>query len=308
MTSQPSPVGENLYLIPLTPALTGFEQFISAWLYLGEPSFLVDVGPASTVENMFETLDQLGVTDLDFILLTHIHLDHAGAIGEVAARFKRSPIVCQADGIPHLINPDRLWEGTKKVLGKIALAYGPIKPVASERLVDADKFDHPVIKPILTPGHAAHHVSFVLDDILFAGEAGGVRIELGQAGEYLRPATPPRFFLDTAFSSLESLITAAPRQLCYGHFGMGDEAVERLIRQRNQMRYWEQVIDRLVDQAADAENLEALCLKTLLKEDPLLANFKNLPSAFQERETYFLANSIRGFLGWIKEKAKRRGQ
>lgn len=308
MIAQPNPDRDNLHLIPLTPPMTGYEQFISAWLFLGEPSFLVDVGPASTTNILFDSLDQLGVTDLDFILLTHIHLDHAGAIGAVAARFDRAPIVCHAAGIPHLIDPERLWEGTQKVLGDIALGYGPIAPVAPKRLVDAVKFDHAAINPILTPGHAAHHVSYVLGDILFAGEAIGVRIDLGDDREYLRPATPPRFFLDTAISSLESLVAAAPRWLCYGHFGMGDDAVERLVRQRDQILFWEQAIGRLFDQVGNSENIEEQCIAMLLKEDPLLANFQHLPAAIHEREHYYLGNSIKGFLGWIKEKARRSGR
>ena len=76
-----NPVAEDLFLIPLTPPLPGFEDFIGAWLYTGGPRFLVDVGPASTAEGLFEYLDRLNVAHLDFILLTHIHLDHAGAIG-----------------------------------------------------------------------------------------------------------------------------------------------------------------------------------------------------------------------------------
>ena len=304
MITAPQPVADNLYLIPLTPRLTGFEHFISAWLYLGEPSFLVDVGPASTANDLIDSLDELGVKHLDYILLTHIHLDHAGAIGELAAKFSRSPIVCQSAGIPHLIDPERLWSGTKKVLGETALGYGPITPVAAERLIAADAFNESGIRVIASPGHAAHHVSYLLDDLLFAGETGGVRIDLGNSQEYLRPATPPRFFLDTALASLEKLIDAAPEWICYGHFGMGDNACQRLTRQKDQMLFWEQVIDRTMQQHADDAELEEICRQILLTEDPLLSAYDRLPPAVQEREAYFLGNSIRGYLGWLKSKPK----
>ncbi|MCK7504193.1 MAG: MBL fold metallo-hydrolase [Desulfobacterales bacterium] len=95
----------------------GFADFISAWLVQGRPSFLVDVGPASTAGQLLAALDTLGVTRLDYILLTHIHLDHAGAIGQVARRFPAARIVCHEKGIPHLVDPTQLWEGTRKVLG-----------------------------------------------------------------------------------------------------------------------------------------------------------------------------------------------
>ena len=282
--------------------MNGYENFINAWLYLGEPRFLVDVGPASTVETLFKCLEQLGVSDLDYILLTHIHLDHAGAIGEVAAKFSGTPIVCQAAGIPHLIDPKRLWEGSQKVLGETALGYGPITAVADERLVDAAEFNDPAIDVIQTPGHAVHHVSFIKDDYLFAGETAGVWMDVGSAGEYLRPATPPRFFLDTAISSLERLIAAAPRWLCYGHFGIADSARERLERQRDQILFWEQAIGELLKGLEPADDVEEKCARMLLAEDPLVKNFDALPPVVREREAYYIRNSVRGFRGWIESR------
>ena len=297
------PAGDDLHMIPLTPPMVGYENFINAWLYLGGPRFLVDVGPASTVDTLFKSLEQLGVGDLDYILLTHIHLDHAGAIGEVAAKFSDTPIVCQAKGIPHLIDPQRLWEGSQKVLGDIAMGYGPITAVAGERLVDAADFNDPAIEVVQTPGHAVHHVSYIKDDYLFAGETSGVWMDIGSAGEYLRPATPPRFFLNTAISSLERLIAAAPRWLCYGHFGIADSARQRLERQRDQIIFWEQAIGELLEGLEQADDLEEKCARMLLEEDPLVKNFDALPIVVKKREAYYLRNSVRGFLGWLETKA-----
>jgi glyoxylase-like metal-dependent hydrolase (beta-lactamase superfamily II) len=231
-------------------------------------------------------------------------LDHAGAIGEVAAKFGDTPIVCQAAGIPHLIEPQRLWEGSKKVLGETALGYGPIKAVAPERLVDAAEFSEPDIETIQTPGHAVHHVSYIINDYLFAGETAGVWMDIGSAGEYLRPATPPRFFLDTAITSLERLIAAAPRWLCYSHFGIGDGARERLSRHKNQMLFWEQVIGELFEEHQHADDLEEKCARKLQAEDPLMKNFGALPPMIHEREAYYVRNSIKGFLGWLEAKAE----
>ena len=305
MSSDLEPVAENLFLIPLTPPLKGFEDFIGAWLHVGEPCFLVDVGPASTVETLFEHLLRLEVNQLDYVLLTHIHLDHAGAVGQVAARFRSTPIVCPGAGIPHLIDPQRLWEGSKKVLGRTALGYGPVTPVAAPRLLDAASFSGTAVRPVATPGHAAHHVSYILEDFLFAGETAGVWKDLGSAGEYLRPATPPRFFLDTALDSIEQLTASAPRWLCYGHFGMGAGARERLKRQRDQLLFWERSIHGLAVPDDIDNRLEENCLELLLADDPLLANFNKLPPPVRERERHFLRNSIRGFLGWLQVKAER---
>ena len=128
-------LADDLSLITLNPPIDGFEDFISSWLYQGETCFLVDVGPASTADGLLKILDEAHIDHLDYILLTHIHLDHAGAIGEIAAAFPQTPIICHPAGIPHLVEPARLWEGTKKVLGSTAEGYGPIQAVAGERFV-----------------------------------------------------------------------------------------------------------------------------------------------------------------------------
>jgi glyoxylase-like metal-dependent hydrolase (beta-lactamase superfamily II) len=303
MITSSIPVAEDLHLIPLSVPLPGFENFVSAWLYLGQPRFLVDVGPASTAETLFECLERLGVTDLDYILLTHIHLDHAGAAGQVAAKYGNAPIVCHAAAIPNLVEPERLWEGTKKVLGKTALGYGPIRPVAANRLVDAAEFSDTTIKALRTPGHAVHHVSYIKDDYLFAGETAGVWLNLGATGEYLRPATPPRFYLDTAVDSLERLMDSAPRWLCYGHFGIADEARNRLQMHMEQMLFWEQSISNLMARKKAPDDLAEKCAERLLTQDPLLRHFSALPLPIQKREAYFMRNSIRGFIGWIESKA-----
>ncbi len=122
-------ISDDLSLITLNPPINGFENFVSAWLYQGEICFLVDVGPASTADGLLNILAEANVVHLDYILLTHIHLDHAGAIGEIAAAFPQTPIVCHPAGIPHLVEPQRLWEGTKKVLGSTANGYGPIRRI-----------------------------------------------------------------------------------------------------------------------------------------------------------------------------------
>ena len=112
----------------------------------------------------------------------------------------------------------------------------------------------------------------------------------------------PRFFLDTAISSLERLIAAAPRWLCYGHFGIADSARERLERQRDQILFWEQAIGELLKGLEPADDVEEKCARMLLAEDPLVKNFDALPPVVREREAYYIRNSVRGFRGWIESR------
>jgi hypothetical protein len=164
--------GDGVYQITLTPPWQVFTDFISALAGQGPPTFLVDVGPASTSDQLIHALAALGVSRLDYILLTHIHLDHAGAAGHIASA-PAATIVCHPKAIPHLVDLSRLWEGTENVLGSVALGYGPLKAGAARALGYAQGFAGS-ITALLTPGHAAHHVSYFTAPALFVGEACGV--------------------------------------------------------------------------------------------------------------------------------------
>jgi glyoxylase-like metal-dependent hydrolase (beta-lactamase superfamily II) len=291
-------VADGVYQINLTPPIDGFEDFISAWLVMGPPPALVDVGPAATGPQLLRALEALGIARLDYLLLTHIHLDHAGAAGRIAARFPAAKVVCHPKAIPHLVDPTRLWEGSRKVLGALADAYGPIAPLPAERLVSADGFAEEGLEAVPTPGHAVHHVSFFSPAALFAGEACGVHYTLAGGREYMRPATPPAFFMDTALASIDALIARAPGPMVVGHFGMKPDGLALLRRHRAQLLFWERWMNARTGAFAPEEAVER-CAQGLLAEDPLLGAFGLFPEPARERERYFLKNSISGFLGWV---------
>ncbi len=200
-------VTPKLSLITLVPPIIGFEDFISVWLYQGEITFMVDVGPVSTANALLDILDQHEIENIDYILLTHLHLDHAGGIGAVTERFPKTPIVCHATGISHLVDPSRLWEGTLKALGSIGEAYGQIQPVPKDRLTDSAVFISHELKSINTPGHAQHHVSYRFRNFLFSGEAGGVIFQFATGRPYLRPSTPPRTPTASPEAALRALLS-----------------------------------------------------------------------------------------------------
>lgn len=292
-------ISDDLFLITLNPPLKGFENFICAWLYRGEVTFLVDVGPSSTAKELLIALRDINIYHLDLILLTHIHLDHAGAIGEIAAHFPQTPIVCHPAGIPHLVDPSRLWEGSKKVLGSMADGYGPIQAISRHQSLDAEKFTSDVIVPVITPGHALHHVSYWTKNYLFIGEACGVHYSAGQDRFCSRPATPPRFFFDTYLESVEKLIPLRSNKVCLGHYGLADDAAKLLENHRRQIFLWKKIIKAERD-GSNAENIIEICLAKLLMEDPLLEHFRDLTEDTQDREKYFIKNSIKGFLGYLE--------
>lgn len=293
---------DDLTLLTLEPPLQGFESFICTWLYKGEKVYIVDVGPAVTAYELIASLRALGVQRLDYILLTHIHLDHAGGIGELAEAFPETPIVCHPAGIPHLIDPTRLWQGTLKTLGRTGEIYGPLRAVAPGRLVNAETWDAPDIKAVLTPGHSQHHVAFRTDRYLFAGEAGGVYRALDTGSIYLRPATPPRFFFDVYRQSVAALIKTDPHTMCYGHYGMTTDALNLLQRHWDQLALWRDIIAAQMP-CVDQNDFLERCSKRLFEADNMLAGYGDMTPRVQERERGFMYNSIRGFAGYLKSVA-----
>lgn len=288
----------TVYLIDLPQDLEGFRKFISSWVVLTRDySFLVDVGPSSTVPVLIKKLESLGINSIDYVFLTHIHIDHAGGIGHLIEHFPELKIIAHEKSKPHLLNPEIVWEGSKKTLGEVAVKYGEIKPVPPENLVDEAR---DIVKIIDTPGHAAHHLSFQYQNILFAGEAGGVYLD----GEefYLRPATPPRFFFETANSSLDKLFPLNAEKICYGHYGFAQDANRMLNLYRDQLFLWRDVIKTVIDESAYKSNEEIalLSFEKLLKEDKIFSRYLKLDEDIQQRERYFVLNSIKGYLGYLR--------
>jgi glyoxylase-like metal-dependent hydrolase (beta-lactamase superfamily II) len=288
----------NLSLIILPPVAPGFENFIGVWLYKGEISFIVDVGTSSTAGALSAAIAEAGVKNLDYIFLTHIHVDHAGAIGEISDLFPAAPVICHKEGIPHLADPEKLWKGTKKALGETADAYGPVKPVPAERLYDPFSLDISPVTAVPTPGHSIHHMSYIYNDLLFAGEAGGVYYLLPSGRGYMRPATPPKFFRDEAHQSVETLIAKNPAKICYGHLGFKENACVMLKEHKKQLDLWEEVIKNEMAKTPD-DTLVSRCINMLLMKDAFLTGYFNMEKGCQERERFFLSNSIKGFADYI---------
>lgn len=290
-------VRPGLYLVPLKQKVEGLERFISSWIFKGKTRFLVDVGPKASISQLLEGLEELDLTRLDFIFLTHIHIDHAGGVGTLIRHFPEARVVCHPAGVNHLAHPGKLWEGSKKVLGDLALHYGEIDPVPVSHILSSDEFSREGFEIIKTPGHAVHHMSLVFDNYLFVGEAGGVFRDLGKR-LYLRPSTPPRFILEEAVASIDRLLELDDREICYAHFGIHRSSHEMLRRYKEQICLWRDVISEQMQGGEDRDLLDR-CREALLKRDPLFASLSELRDEERTRELYFLGNNIRGFVEYL---------
>lgn len=298
---------DDLFLVSLPVPLAGFQGFIGTWVFTGDPKVIVDPGPSVTVPALLAALAELKVGSPDLILLTHIHIDHAGGIGDLAAAFPQSTVVCHPRAVAHLIDPQRLWQGSLDTLGDIARAYGPLQPLPAGQVLDAEQLQIPKLHCLDTPGHAAHHLSFIVDDLLFAGEVAGVHLPMEEVPVYLRPATPPRFFLETYLESIDRVLDRAPRRICYGHIGLRTDAREMLKTHRDQLVRWRRMIRPFYDGVRGAGDLQAMQASSqyLLDNDPLLAGFVHLPPDVKQRERTFMLNSIKGYWGYLASSAER---
>jgi len=291
---------ERLYSVDLDLPLTGFRRFISAWIYMKEGyTLVVDPGPSASIPVLITALEALGVQRIDYLLLTHIHLDHGGGAGALLKRFPETPVNCHPKGIPHLIEPDKLWQGSLKVLGKIARAYGAVTPVNKNNIsyrahLSVGPFEIEVLE---TPGHASHHVCYLVDGILFAAEAGGVSLPVN-GGFYQRIATPPRFIYNVYKSSLKKAAEAHADHLCLGHYGMRNDVKTFFQTADEQLERWMEIIE---DHLATEEVYdEQAVLRRLLSRDPALRLFKKLERDIQKRELYFCRNSLQGMYEYLR--------
>lgn len=277
------------------PQLEGFRQFISAWLVRrGNATLVVDPGPLSTIPTLLAALQKHGVTRLDYILLTHIHIDHAGGAGALLAAFPEAQVICHPEGVRHLVAPQKLWQGSQQVLGKLAEVYGEIVAIPEERIGFAEQIGATGIRAYLTPGHAVHHCCYQLGDLLFAGEVAGVRAEL--KGEiFMRPATPPRFILEVALDSLDRMRALKPQSMVFAHYGLVDNAAEHLDIGWEQLRLWV----RGAAATAGQPEREAALIAWLRQRDAVYRRVDLLPADIQARERYFLGNTLRGMIEYV---------
>lgn len=301
----------SLHLIDLDQRLPGQREFISCWVRIGTPSFIVDPGPPATAGRLIGALEDLGLERLDYVLLTHIHLDHAGATREILERWPKARVVCHKRGRAHLADPTRLWAGSLAVLKEKAEAYGEPAPVPEAALADYGEVRARGIDVILTPGHAPHHLAFRQGDDLFLGEAAGTFSDLGRGPDnesyYLRPATPPRFMLEVAQDSLDRLLALEPlpRRLLFAHHGAFSGDVRRLLEKaRAQLSLWVAVCREIAgadaDEAGAEERLHADITAALLDRDPEFAWLADLPEDIQTREQDFTRQTLRGMLGYLQ--------
>jgi glyoxylase-like metal-dependent hydrolase (beta-lactamase superfamily II) len=200
---------------------------------------LFDCGPTTTIAALKAGLAEQGLelTDVRHLLLSHIHLDHAGAAGVLVREHPSLQVHVSEIGAPHLVDPERLERSARRLYGDaFDTLWGELAPVPRESVrIVGDQVLGLACFP--TQGHASHHVSYLdRDGTLYAGDAAGVRIQPGRV--VLPPTPPPEFDLDAWQRTLEELERRDPQRLALIHFGVADDPQRHVAELRLELYDW----------------------------------------------------------------------
>ncbi len=212
----------------------GRERVIGCW-QIGD--VLVDPGPTSCLPTL---LDALGDERPRALLLTHIHLDHAGATGSLVERWPDLQVYVHEIGAMHLTDPSRLMESARRLYKEdMDRLWGDMVPVPSSNIVElrgGERLLDDRFKVAYTPGHASHHVSFLHEGIAFVGDVGGVRITPESIA--IPPTPPPDIDVELWHQSIEQIREWRPQRLAMTHFGHSDDVEDHLAQVDGRLDSW----------------------------------------------------------------------
>ena len=227
---------------------------------------LVDPGPGSTLKTLRQELHSRGIAvgELDAILLTHIHLDHAGATGALVRENPGLAVYVHKLGAPHMIDPSKLLGSAARLWpNDLQQLFGEMVPVPAENLRileggETISFGSRKIEVAYTPGHASHHVSYFenVSGTAFVGDTAGIRIE---GHSFVMPATPPPDIdLEIWDGSLQVILERKPTRLFLTHFGLSENPSEHIAQFRERLHRWLETTEKILQRAkSDAQAMDS---------------------------------------------------
>ncbi|HEY7282511.1 MAG TPA: MBL fold metallo-hydrolase [Actinomycetota bacterium] len=298
-------------LVAVDTRMTGRYRVTSAYLARASEPALIETGPTTSADAVTAGLESLGLSaeDLAHIVVTHIHLDHAGGAGTIAERFPSATVWVHERGARHLADPSRLWSSAAQVYGgedRLVEMFGPMQPIDPDRIrsvAEGDRIDlgDRSLDVMYTPGHASHHVSLVdsRSGALFTGDALGIHFP---DVKVLRPATPPPDIdVELAVDSIGRIRARAESALMFSHFGPVREVDELCAVAADRIRVWAGIIRDAMEETEDLDRIaEILAARTD-------AEFDAVGAGPDQRERYEVLSSTRtNAAGLVRYWNKRR--
>ncbi|MFP3985177.1 MAG: MBL fold metallo-hydrolase [Candidatus Bathyarchaeia archaeon] len=296
----------HIFLIDLKPV--GFSHFIASYIIKAKKVAIVETGPKATIPNLLTGLKEIrvNVENVDYVAVSHIHLDHGGGIGELLSHLPKAKLIVHKKGAPHIANPEKLWTQAKQVLGKVAELYGEPVAVANDRVIiaeDGATFDlgqNVELRIVETLGHASHHQSFYekRSQGIFPGDTAGIYIP---EFDVIVPTTPSPFYLETTLASIKKLKQLKPKAMYYSHFGQVTQPLKKLQIYANQLRLWANIVAQKMKEDATIEEIE----EEIAKRDPAIRKVREYIKTHPIMNRGIISQNIQGFIEYFKHRERR---
>lgn len=299
-------LGDDVFSIDTQMA--GHTGITSSYLIRGSRPCLVETGTARSAPVVIDALASLGVQaqDLATVVVTHIHLDHAGGVGDIAAAYPSAHVVVHERGARHLADPTRLVTSAQRVFGpNMNRLFGPLIATPSERIVTlgdvgfVDLGDGRRLDAFHNPGHASHHVALVDSHTgdLYTGDAAGVFVP--DTAE-VRPATPPPDFdLDLALDSLGRMRAVRPTRLLFSHFGPVTDIEPVFDESEAELRYWVEQVSNAYHAGMDLDHAVALVKEKDKERHPDFYSDPDRAAKFEELSS--TQAQVAGIWRWLEK-------
>jgi glyoxylase-like metal-dependent hydrolase (beta-lactamase superfamily II) len=295
-------IGKNLFMVELKTG--GFKNLICSYVIKGKRPSLLESGPTNSIPNLLSGLKELDVKfeDVEYVAVTHVHLDHGGGAGTLLRSLPNAKVIVHPRGMPHLIDPERLWSSSQKVLGFVSDIFGKPVPIPKDRVIPVTEgmFDlgyDAKLTVTETVGHASHNLSFKESSNggIFPGDAAGTYLP---EFDVVVPTTPPPFYFDSALASLDKLISLKPTVLYFSHFGKATNGVQRLKDYRLQLQLWAEIAEEGVKNNWSLEQVR----DKIIAEDKAMSLVEDFVKSHQIYSKTVLENCVRGFIEYAKQK------
>jgi glyoxylase-like metal-dependent hydrolase (beta-lactamase superfamily II) len=266
-------VNNNIYLIDNKQYY--ISRLGSVYLINEDKKILIETGPATSANVVLNTIKYMGLkpNDIDYIILTHIHLDHAGGAGTLLHEMGNAKVLVHPNGLKHLLHPNRLVAGTIKALGKDAMSRcGEVTPVPRNRIEavsDNQKLllsakQHLVF--IDAPGHAPHHLCIYehQNQGIFSGDA--IALYLPYRKIFLPFHPPPSYDPQKSINTISHLIEFNPKLIYYSHFGISTQVLEDMNLALRKLKSWDDKIVTMIQQGKREQRIADELIKQELDE------------------------------------------
>jgi len=301
-----APLGYEVYQIDTQMA--GYQGITAGYLIRSDRPCLVETGTAPSAPVVRDALAALGVhaADLATVVVTHIHLDHAGGTGDIAAMYPAAEVVVHELGARHLADPSRLMRSARMVYGdELDGLFGALAPTpadrirAVERTGEVDLGGGRRLESHYSPGHAKHHVGLIdsVSGDLYVGDAAGIYIP--ETGDQ-RPATPPPDFdLEVALDSLKMFAALRPARLLFSHYGPVEAVDDALERSADEIKLWVSETRNARSTGLDLDHAVAMVAERTRERYAMFAPDADPALAAKYSHVAGPASNVAGIMRWL---------